>query len=413
MAYQYQTAWIRPKHDPSQLTELDISGLALNAVFDTYSQITIQLLHTPTGNIVYLDLYSVREQIGVDTRPRTILDWLTANGNNTLPTVAVKPNDKPNVALYSDVFRAGYSVTPADVNRHPNSPIPMADRSDLLLTKKDIDYMHYAPYLLATVNGMVHRVVGSQYGFYILKGNKSAQIANNNVAGLISFRTVSPLKIIKITPNMVYKTHPNQELKNHAYVDLKESTEGKSVMLVLGGCLHMDNTIFKMISDRTARIDFNNLLFPQRIYDSIDRIDLSSLHLDGQSHNEHQYAISDLYKDSRLLAYLTLPQSFFVILDTPYLYSKKHYLEMTGLPGRFLTHKGTPRYPLFSSFGRIYDYIEFPKDNRMVLSCDDNRHLRYNFTTNMWKREMSLDRHRYSSWPWDWAHGHLLEIGRV
>jgi len=412
MSYTFVKSLVATKTNPARYIEHDMSTMDLNDFHRDYFNAHIELLHIPTGETRYVYYDTIRTLIGVDSRPRSLNDWLGSIGNQTLPTTTAKPNLEPMLAKYNEVFRAGYSVTPTDINRHPDSNIPKADRRDLLLRKPGVDYMSNAPYLLASVNGMIHRVIGSTYGFYIPNGWQSATIANHNRAGLISFRELGPLTTIKITPNMVYKTRPDQEYRNFAYVRLPESVEGKTVLLVLGGYLHALDGLYSLINERTLKIDFNNLLFPDRIYDSINRIDLSSLELDGKPNNDKHYAIKDLYADEKLLAYLTLPQSFIVIVNSPNVYVQKHAVGLTRLPGRFVVRQPLKPFPLFSALGRCYDYLSFPKDERIVLACDENRKIRYNFATGTWKREASLDNTRYSSWPWDWAEGHLLEIGR-
>lgn len=413
MSYTYVTAHARSRNDASRLDEVDIGHTDLNDVFRTYSEIYVTLTHGPTEQTVYLNLNDVRAMMGLDTRFRTIVSWLTDIGNTALPTITTLPNMTARRAYYNEVYRAGYDVLPVDMNRHHDSPISRTERRDLLLRKEGVDFNHWWRYCMVTVNGMFHRVSGSADGLYVLNGNRSAQIANKTMVGLLSFREVGPMRTIPITPGMVYKNNPDQQYRNYAYVKLPESIEQKTVFLVLGGYLHAMDGQYTMLNDRVVRIDFNNLLLPDRIYDSRDRIDLSSLQLPETDHNEQHFGLDDLYSDQRILAYLTLSQSFFVVFDSPHLYTRRHYVENTGLPGRFLTSMPMPRYPLFSALGRCYDYLWFPKDDRVVLATEENHQHRYLFATGQWRGENSLDDTRYRPEPWEFAHGHMLEIGRV
>lgn len=413
MSYTYTTAHARSRVDPSKLDEVDISAMDLNVVFTTFSEIYLTLHHVPTNAPVYADMNALRDLMGVDARPRTIVSWLAANGNAVLPTIVKLPDRTPKKAYYNEAFRAGYNVRPVNMRRHPDSAIPPSERDDLLLSKTGVDFQQHWRHCLVTVNGMYHRVGGGADGLYVIDGNKSARIANRNMIGLHSFREVGALRIVPITPSMVYKTNENQSMRNYAYVRSPVALENKTVFLVLGGYLHAQDSLYRILNNHSLRIDFNNLLFPERIYDSMDRLDLSTLQLTGTDGNPLQFSMDELYSDERILAYLTLSQSFLIVIDSPHVYTRRHPVENCQLPGRYLTHLPMERFPLFGALGRCYDYTWFPKDDRVLLATEENQRHHYNFLTGPWKSQPSIDQTRYSADPWSFADGYMLEIGRV
>lgn len=412
MAYTYTGAVARSKTLDAIWGPVDLSAVDINAIYATYSKAYITLTHPSLVNPVYLDMDTVRLLIGVYTGTKTLTQWLAANGNNTLPTITSIPQLNPKPVLYNDAWHAGYSIKPVDRTKHPDAELPFGAKNDLLLSKPGLDFRQWWRYVLVTVNGYFHRVGGSVDGLYVVDGGRTGRLANDNIVGIHSFREVGALEVIPIIPSMIYKTNPDQKYANAAHIALPRSTEGKTVLLVLGGFLHVLDDAYKMIGDRSMKIDFNNYAFPERIYDSFKALGLEKLGLETSVNNELQFVVEQLYSDAVIEAYLTLSQSFIVVVDTPTMYVRRHDLEKTGLPGRFNAPAPFKRFPLISALGRVYDYRIFPEDGQCILATPNALDIAYNFQTTPWEAELSIDPTRSSAAPWRFAKGHLLEFGR-
>lgn len=413
MPYLYAGATARSKNNANQWSAVDLSNVDLNVIFRSYSQVYVTLTHTSLPGQMYLDLNAVRETIPIDTGFRTISNWLATLGNATLPTQPLPPVTTAKVALYNDVHHAGYRVRTVAAGRHPDSQINPGDKHDLMISGRNLDFRQWWRYCLVTVNGMYHRVGASSEGLYVIDGARSGRIANDNQLGLHNFREVGALQIIPITPDMIYKNHPDQKYRNYAYVKLPQPSLNKTVMLVLGGYLHVLDGVYRQIGEQAVQIDFNNYKLPERILESIDRINLAPLRLDPSVVNDRMFTIEDLYDDATLLAYMTLPQSFIVLVDTNSLFVRRHPVEHSGLPGRYIAPMPLKRYPLQSALGRCYDYRAFPQDGRCVLACDTAFTQHYNFQTAPWKANYAIDDSTYQADPRHYAPAHLLEIGRT
>jgi hypothetical protein len=413
MSYQLVAAIARSKNQASEWSPVDLSAVAINDIFATYSKVWLTLTNTAFTGQVYCDLDAIRTMIGADTRPRTLPQWLSGIGNASLPTVSALPTLTSKQVKYNDVYRAGYTVRRYAVGRHPDTQLPDGDKHDLLLSKDGVDFTQWWRYCLVTVNGMVHRVAGSNDGLVVIDGGRSGRIANDNQLGLISFREVGQIDTIPITASMIYKNASDQKYANYANIKLPYDVSNKTVLLVLGGYLHALDSVYRINGDQSLRIDFNNYKFPERIFESQQRLSLAPLQLARSPNNPEQVAVDNLYSDQSILAYLTLTQSFLVVVNTDALYVRRHPVEMARLPGRYITADTMGRYPLVSAMGRIYDYRAFPHAGKNVLVTDIAVDNHYNFATTMWKDEHSVDPTRYSSWPWDWAQAQLLEIGRT
>ena len=412
MPYQLSAAKVRGKLITDLWEDADLSLVDINTIFKRYRQVWLKLTHTSLPDPVYLDLMSVRALIPPTSSSITLTQWFVSRGNASLPHVSSYPEFDMNSAKWANVWEAGYTVQPVDRLRTPQAEIPNAAKNDLLLTRGTVDFRNWWKYCLVTVNGFVHRVQGAQEGLYVVDGGRTGRIGNDNHVGIYSFREVGAMKVIPITPAMIYKRHVDDKHKNYMHLKMPVSLENKLVILVLGGYLHVMDRSFRITTDKTIRIDFNNLNLIARIFESRRNINLESLQLDVAEANPEQIDVEDLYSDRALTAYACLPQSFVAIIDTPEGYVRRHAVEKSGLPGRFLTPMPHKPLPLVSSLGRIYDYQARPEAGRCVLATDHAREFNLNFATMPWRLSDSVDESHYRSKPWRFAKAHQLEIGR-
>lgn len=413
MAYQYQGAIARKKGVDALWSEVNLSAVDINTIFATYKQVFLTLSHPALQHNIYLDLELARPIIGVYIGTKTVAQWLVENGNATLPTQNTIPQFRLKPALYADAWAAGYNIEAVDRSRAPDAQIPPSEKKDLLLSKEGVDFRIHWRHCLVTVNGYFHRCGGSQEGLYVVDGGRTGNVSKNNHVGIYSFRDVGTLKTYPITPDMVYKTHEDQKYAQIAHIALPENVEGKTVFLVLGGYLHALDRTYVVSGPKSVTIDMNNYQLAPRLYQSWDAINLDPLDLETSPNNARQIVVEELFDDSTILAYLTLPQSFVVVLDTPSVYIRRHTVERSDLPGRFIAPMPLQRFPLISSLGRVFDYRAFPEHGgRCVLATDPALNVNYNFSTRHWRDEVSIDPTRYSAMPWKFAPGELLEIGR-
>lgn len=410
MAYQLVAARVRSKSLDAGWSDLDVGALTLNELYLNYSKVYLTLSNVVIPDPVYLDMAAVRDQIAPSMLSPTVNDWLAGLGNTSLPTITALPETTLNQVGYTDMWYAGYKAVPSDHLRNPQSQAPISSLNDLLITKDGVDFQQFWNYCLVTVNGLLHRVGGSPYGLYVLRGNESAVIRNDNQLGLMSFLKVGALTTYPITADMIYKTNDNQKFSNRVHVKLPVSVENKTVLLVLGGYIHVLDETYRMVSDRSFTVDMNNYPFPERVFEALGRINLSSMQLNPPPGNAEQFALDDLYSDRAIKAWFTLPQSFVVVVDTPNFYVRHHALERLKVPGRFVNHE-LQRFPLISAMGRIYDYFIQPEQGSFVYSTEAARDIEYNFRTFGWESTLSIDPTRYSAKPWRLARGSLLEMG--
>lgn len=415
MPYALTKAWVRPRGLANDWTVLDIAQVDLNVIFERYQRVVLELTHTQLPGTKYLDLAQVRGLIGTYIGTRTLGSWLQQNGNQSLPTTDTNPADlKNHPVLYSNAVLAGYKVKRVDRNRHHETVLLESEKPDLLLQKPGIDFRIWGSYLLATVNGFVHRVGGAAEGLYVVDGGRSSLLANEVQVGLLSFKDVGSFETYPITKDMVYKTDPSrQRYSEFARIRLPVSVRGKTPILVIGGYLHVLDNAYTIAGDRSIRINTNRLQLVERFYDSLGQIDLSKLGLDDTAKNSTQFSTADLLSDRSILEYLTLPQSFVILLDTPNVYVKRKRAEATKFPGRYITELNTPRLPMIGNMGRLLEHRTLDHRYRKLIYTREHYNFEKLFSTTPHQIvSLSVDQSNYSYRP-NWiSQADFLEFGR-
>ncbi|QVD49379.1 hypothetical protein LUCX_309 [Xanthomonas phage vB_XciM_LucasX] len=412
MSYQLVEARARSKDLSAEWAVVDVTNITIGTLFTTYSNVWLTLSHTALDHNVYLELNSIREALAASYSSLTLAQWLTQNGNGTLPTQNTAPKLGLKLVKYSDAWRAGYDIKPINRFRSDDSQLAVGDKHDLLMSKTGVDFMVYHRYAMVSVNGFFHRVAGSTTGLQVIEGNRSGRLANDNQIGIHSFREVGRLEYLPITPSMIFKTVEDQGYKTRAYLQLPAAASDKIALLVLGGYLHVLDEVYTRTGPTTLCINFNKLAWPERYFDSRRFIDLQSLPLTLDPDNPTHVAVEDLYSDAVLQAYMTLPQSFVVLVNAKDFFARKRPTVNIKLPGRFEVPTTTERLPMFGAWGKVYDYAIFPDWGTHVLACSENQKQNYLFRTTKWQGDRAISAVLDAYRPWDWSDAYMLEMGR-
>lgn len=411
MSYSYVSAVTRATRQTVQWTATDLSQVPLNSILQDYYEVSIELSNPFDATNTYLTT-DILQSVMPQTIPSpTLSAWLTSLGSHSLPTTTTAPLTTTTPVLYSDAWQAGYVAVLTDMNASPDAALPDGAKDDLLLTKAGLDMASMSNYLLTTINGYLHLSGGSINGLYVKDGGKSQRIYNDNHVGVMSFYQIGTVQQIAITPSMIYKPSSDWAFSQAAWIDLGVSLANKIVLLSIGGYLHaLDDTYIKT-GDSTIKVLFNRIAFPERIYQSQHAIDLSSLPLvKGPSSDSQQYTVSSIFSDATILAYLTLSQSFAIVIDAKDFYVQKHDLEDPCNPGRYF---GTAplRYPLIGAYGKMYEYRLSQEMDTYVYGCDPMEWDHFLFQTMDWQNYIAIGPNREGSRRWSNAKGYLLEMG--
>lgn len=367
--YQFVSALAKPRIATERWQSVNLSAMKLPDIYQKYSRVLVRLLNPVLTAHVTLDLEAVRNQAaGMDI---TFADWLVSLGNKTLPTTTTLYLLRPRYVKYADAIHAGYKAHPVFPGASAGSVYPKADMTELLLTKRGLSPTEFNQYCLVNVNGFFHRATASSAGVRVMDGNKSAQLSGVNHVGVLSFEDVGAIQILPITPSMLYKQAGDQQYKDRVFINAGTAVIGKIVMLVLGGYLHvLDDKVLTRVGDRTLRVALQNVPLLDRYYQSKKYIDMSSLGLSKNTTNPDQIGLDEFYSDEALAAYMTLSQSFLVLLTATDLFVERSYVRKTPTPGMYISYE-TPEFPLVVDAGKVANYWYTPEDGQYALSCHD------------------------------------------
>ena len=271
-----------------------------------------------------------------------------------------------------DAFRAGYSVKPYNALYGEN--VSMTDRLDALLTRASpvADYSLFYNTTLVTVNGFYHRTdlaVGK--GIVVYKAAESVRKSNQNQMGLLTFDGMCNIQTHPITESMIYKQDVNTPLSDAAYINTGLDLTNKSVVFVIGGYMHFVKDIVTKVGENLFKIDFANYPLFDRFYEMRNHLNVSSFNLSTSTVNPDQIAVEELQSDENIKALLLMNQSFFVVLDTPHLYTEKNYVKGTGYPATYIGFT-TPNKSLVTGLGRHSEYWYRHEDDQYILTVYDN-----------------------------------------
>ena len=369
--YTVLSAYGVSKKPQSRWGLVDITGLTINEIFNSYREIyftiTANFLTEPV--IVNLEVFRLKYSAFLGTPD----EMFTDNGTESFPLTDALPLKKTGFAKYADAFASGYSIQIKARNSSVESDVLRSEKTDLILHRSDPVTNMGVVYkkCMVNVNGYYHLTDTDSKFLYVYDGGKSAEISKRNAIGLLSFEEIGDIQNVPITESMIYTQTRNSELYEKVYIKIPKDTENKSVLLVLGGYLVLPEPgVFSPIGNNSFCINLNKLPLLERYFESLKYIDLSTLGLSTSGNNPSAISISEFYNSSAIFKYLTLSQSFFVIVDTPEIFVNKTHIEQTGLPGIYESLL-KPTYPLMLGRGKVGNYVYDVHDGVYRLCVND------------------------------------------
>ncbi len=409
MAYTLLSALGKSLTGGQEWSSIDLGDMTFAEVIDGYSTV-YAVLHNPflTGP-VSLDLGVVLPNI--TNQSQTFAAYLTALGNLSLPTSNSIPTIQTSYARYMNAFKAGYSVSPIGVLAAIDSPAPMSDKPHALIQQAGTNYQSFYQSCLVSVNGFLHMTdTDNDNGVWVYNATRSCIQSKQNKIGIHDFQDLGQLTMIPITADMIYKQNTNQSLCNHAYINVGQDLTGSTVMLVIGGYLHvLDAKTFSLVGTESIKIDFNNYPLLERYYESKDYIDLSSLALTAPTFNPDAVSVEEITSDAAITQLLTLSQSFIVLLNNQDISVELVALEAMGWPGCYASYV-EPLYPLVTGYGKLNEYWSVFEQPRWALKCANNLKSNYNFNTVAARQQVTVSNQEDPMNPRDISQGFFLQI---
>ncbi len=409
MAYSFQTALVVAKGSNQRWVELDVGSMTITALLNTYRGLLLTLTNPFVSGSVTFDLSANRSL--VNNFSLTVDQWLVENGSTTLPTIPGSYSASYKKARYKDAVQAGYYIKRVHPTAHPDMVYPDSDLRDLLVTKTDADYDFLQRHSLVNVNGFYHRTEATLNGMYIRHGGKSGLIANDTHVGLLSTVNLGEVTYVGITESMIYKQAENHNLATRAFINVGQDLDNKTILLSLGGYLHVLDGLYRNIGNGQVVLHLDKIRFLQRYLESREFIDLSSIKDLFPQDDQYGIPVGVFKSEECIKRFLTLPQSFFVIIDTPSVITKRKDLDMTGLHGVAIAYS-RPEDLLFLRSGSGASYFTKEENGQWVITYKPRFEHFYRFEGSDWEDSPSIDDAEELEKIGILGKGYLLEIGK-
>ncbi|MNM60888.1 hypothetical protein D3C81_721810 [compost metagenome] len=383
--------------------EADLSNAIVTTLSTTYGDVILYIGYPGPGQqqLKALKFDNVTTWMNNVSPTATVQEWLTSIGNQSLPFEATLPNETERLVRYAQAWHAGYLAQPKGRDLHINSPASKFVKEDLILTHPTHSYADYDKYCLTTVNGYFHITDYTTDGIRVLDGNKSVRRANNNQIGVYSFETIGAIQKVPITESMIKPQRPGAPLNDASYISMPSNIniENKTVLLVVGGYLQVLGKVYKPVGDRTWRIEVGASMFLDRYIQSVKELDLDMLGLTIDPKNPTLMSLEQMRSDEVVMKYLTMSQSFFVVVDTPSFFQDFEPIEWLRLPGRFIDSTGD-NLPLVGAYGRMLDYHTIHEVDTFVYAGTNNMRYDYDANHTNWQTKAIVDGGRNPAHPY-------------
>lgn len=393
--------------------EGDLANEQIGSLAANYGDIYLYIEYPGAGQPVQKALHwvNVLNLINDYTPTLTVQQWLTQIGNLTLPFETTLPNETIRTVKYAQAWHMGYKIQAKAFDGSLNQDISIHYKEDLVLSHAKFTPQYIRDNSMITVNGYFHLTDYTDEGVRIVDGNKTVLRCNDNQIGIYSFETIGGLQYVRITEDMIIKQNADTPLWNVAYLQLPETIDltNKTVLLVTGGYLNVLSDVYERVNENTWRLSFGRMMFLNRYLQSAKDMDLTSLGLTDFPDDPTLMDVQELKDDSVIKAYLTLSQSFFVIVDSPSLFQSFEPVQYLNLPGRFISGQNE-QFPLTGAYGRMLDYhiIKepkfdhplFPETEQLYVYCS-TENKRYDFDAHHrpWLQQTSVNSGSYPARP--------------
>lgn len=388
----------------------DLNQRTLLNIYNTTARFFLTLTETVTGREVYVDMNEMKLEFS--SYNNTVEQWLVDIGNRTLPEIASLPDTNLKYAKFSNATQANYKLTLAKRGYQDDAYTLIDNLTDLKITRPgyDTDLTLLHTHCLTTISGLLHNTDTDGQVAYVVDAGKIYLKHGYSHVGLVSFLDIGKVTKVKLNPDTIGRLEPTTPLSEKLVFTVEEPLDGKSYMLSMGGYLVTPGEgVFWRSGEKSFTFCIQSANYLERYLDSKDTLDLSSLNLPPSNINPDVVSTEDLMKDDTIRKYMTLSQSFLIIVDTPFLNFKKIHVRSATVPGKFTSYQD-PTYPLFVGYGRVAEYWKTEEASHWSLSVPDSYYRHFVAGQQPMDFMKMVNDHLLSSKPCHLSRGHLLEI---
>lgn len=414
--YRYHGSLVKERGPRGRWKAQDVGAIPFITLHDTFAEVVFHISHPLYNHPLPVPLSGLQSRFGTRYSTVTIQELLVSVGNYTLPTWGEFPSPEVTYATFADARQAGFTVEPVNPDANIEGYQPKVDLRDLRLTKDDVDYKQMFEECLITVNGLFHRTNYVTDALDVHCGARTGFCANKTQVGIYHLGKLGKITTVPMHVKRVHAGGQGQPLAEMVYLEIDERAgdlTGKSVLVSIGGYLHYpDGKLLRRQGERTYVLELKDYELPRRYFEMRELLGTRAFdkHLSKSTVNPSQVSVKELYSDETLRCIFALPQSFFVLVDTPELYLDKEAVEANQLPGSFISYE-LPQYPLVVGVGRFQEYWTRRELDRYVLSIDDGTRPNYLYETTAWREQNAIDDSRIPSNLMDYESAYFWKLG--
>lgn len=373
--YTYISSWVKPAKYNTPYSDVNLNDMLLSKILKNYIDGYIVLSNPGLARPVYLELNNLRRDKVPINLTQTLRGWLQSIGDLTLTASSTMPTYSTQQVLSRDATLAGFKIDLCEPNKSANTGASVGNKTNLFVTYPLGRNKVLQSRVLTTVNGFLHPNRPYSNGIQVTDGGKSMLHAHSNNVGLLSFEHIGDVWQIPIKAENLHRYTPATPFNTTVMIDLDVSLVGKSIILSLGGYMFVAPAFVNIVSEEGGLLEVNlsQIDIPLKLLKSFEHIDLSSLGIleaDPDNLEFGKIRLSDVTSDIAIKKWLTLPQSFVIVVDTPVLTLERLSTQRTGLYGVFETHEN-PYLPLMDNYGRLPEYWVKQQNEAWIIQIKD------------------------------------------
>ena len=406
--YVYIKAVLREGAPNSQYKEVDIRQLRLSEILKRFVDGYIHLSHTNVNTPFYVPINDLRGmELPYGSNP--FVTWLGQITTLALPTYDVEPKYVTKMVRYVDALIAGFQlkrVQPVTLESGPNFPPLLL--TDLLITKDGYSGEDLLGKFVVTVNGMLHNVGYARSGVVAYGGARTIDVSKNNTVGLLSFEEVGKIETVTFDEGKIL----GGQLRSEIFLKLGKSLRGKSLALSIGGYLHVCDASHAIIDPDNGIVRINTPLLDiqRRMMRCLTRMDLSTLGLTAFNLSANYVIRNEALNNLVLRKYLTLPQSFAIIIDTPHLYTNRNLIAKLPISG-YCEMSNEPTQPIVDSYGHMLEYWKGGSGNQWCAISNPREYYKHELYHTGDTQNQTYLTDASQLLGYDYPQYHFLEIG--
>lgn len=337
----------------------NIGTMQLFQIYRQYTHVLVQIYDTVEHRNGWVDLYKL--PFVLRSSPMT-LDSYFANG----AIISYLP-DEPGWDYELDTVRFyfaaafGYQARGVNNNFPADEDLLPGQMIDALLFHPEVKPSTYSRIYnscLVTCNGLVHRIGVVPEGLMVYEAGKTAYRSKDNRFGILNFEELGGVKTIPMTDEMFIYPTDEQKLEQVVYIDIPDGTlEDKTVFLVCGGKLYLDESPLSIVSGKRIKIDLRRLRLLDLYMDVWESMDLSECPLTRDPVLEDRVVVAEFDTDPIIRWFLKYAASFLVVIPRSNVNVRYQMLDNSDQLGQYrMFRDSNAQLPVTINRRRIAEY---------------------------------------------------------